>query len=604
MGAHMADDGPPSAGSESAGQPSDGGAETDLPAYQQQLPAGYLPPSRFGAGYTQPFADPQSAAYSQPAAYAQPATHAQPPAYPQAALHPQGYQMAPMAGTLPPGYIPVPQRPPRPSPFACVPRSDWIFDSAAIVGLILALILPWTAAGHGYSRPEVIAGVVLALCAIVLPYLSRTNLFGPSWTPGKLRVAKLLTAGPLALCAATYFVVDAILGGIHVGVTEFALAPGAWIATAAATLAALPRRSDLIDTATQRSAQLWGRILSAVCVALIACAMLAVLLVLLNTYRSLLNVISLRAMVFLPVVQTLLFGAWVVAVWRVANRAARGDAARRLALGAAGAGALLWAILAGVGHFTFGTAESLNLPFCGITLTMVAALVALSPSLNPPAMQRDTQTWLGAVRIMFGLALVADILVLAQVVVDVTLTGSLSAGVLSTAVCAGVAAVASDWARQRIDVNPAYSRTAVLIAAGIQGAAGIALIVILGLSWHSWEAATGPLVIAAVALPIAAAAFVTVPASMRAFFPKPVRPQPVPPMPPMGWPPIGPVFADPATVAADPSTPPQVLYALAQQNVALWPYLAANPATPPDLVQHLRLSPDPAVQAALRVRYP
>jgi hypothetical protein len=91
----MADEARPSAGSESAGQASESGAETDLPAYQQQLPAGYLPPSRFGARYTQPFADPESAAYSQPAAFAQPA------AYPQAAPHPQAYQMAQMAGTLP-----------------------------------------------------------------------------------------------------------------------------------------------------------------------------------------------------------------------------------------------------------------------------------------------------------------------------------------------------------------------------------------------------------------------------------------------------------------------------------------------------------------------
>jgi len=115
----------------------------------------------------------------------------------------------------------------------------------------------------------------------------------------------------------------------------------------------------------------------------------------------------------------------------------------------------------------------------------------------------------------------------------------------------------------------------------------VALILVIGLSPNAWEAVTGPQVIAALALPAAAAAFVTLPQPIRSF-----------PTPAFGPPPM----PDPGAVAADPGTPAHVLYALAQQNSALWPHIAANPAAPHDLLAWLSQSADPAVQSALRAR--
>lgn len=577
----MSEPGPPSGEPQPPGPAA--GVHADAPAYEQPYSAGYTQQSPYAAGQ------------------AQPSPYPQPPGYPQT------YQQQPPVGSAyPPGYFPPPQRPPRPSPFAGVSRVDGALDAVAVVALVATLLLPWTAAGRGYSRPEVIVGVALGLCAITLSYLSRMALFGQSWTPAKLRVAKLVTSAPLALCAATYFIIDAILGTIDGGVTEYAPAPGAWIATAAAALAAVPRRADLIDNATQRSTRLWAAVLFASSVALIVCVALALILVVVTTYRSLSTVYELRTLVVLPTIQTVVFGIWAVAIWRVARQATRGVTAARFALGAAGVGALTWAILAAVGRFTLGSAESLHLPFGGFTLTMVVAVVALAPSLTSQEDRSDPQMWLGAVRSVLGLVLVANILLLVQLVVNVTLTGALSFSVFATAGCAGIGAIAADWARQLITINPLQSRTPVLIAAAVQAVAGVALIVVIGLSASTWEAVTGPQVIAALALPASAAAFVTLPRPMRAFFPASVPRQPIPqagwppttmPPPPAGMP------APPASMAADPATPPHILYRLAQQDTALWPSLAANPAAPHELLAMLAQSPDPAVHVALRARH-
>jgi len=560
-------------------------------------PAPAAPASAQGGNQPQatPQADPPSGLRSPGQGPPQPAVPAQP--FPPAPAYVVGAQ-APVAPYPPQPPLPVqpffppPQRPPRPSPFAGVPRIAFALDAAAVVGLLATLLLPWTTSESGYRRPEVIVGCVLGLCAITLPYLSRTGMFGPAWTPVKLRVAKLVTGAPLGLCAATYFAVDAIIGFIDGGATKFAPAPGAWIAAAVSVLAALPRRADLVDGGTQGSARLWGTALTIIGVGLLACAAIGVLSVLVDTYRSRTAVLELRALVVLPVAQAVLLAIWVVAVWKVARQAARGDAAGRLVLGAAGAGALIWAVLCSVALFTLGTAESLHLPFGGFTLTMVAALVGLSPTLVQPGEQSAAQTWLGATRGVLGLVVIANLLLLALVVVDVTLTGALTAAVFTAVICAGVGAIAADWARQQVSLNPSRCRVPVLAASAVQAVAGTAALLVVGLSPNSWEVVTGPQVVAALALPAAAATFVTLPNSIRAFFPAPT---------PASAPPAAP---DPAALAADPNTPTQILYALAQQNGALWPHIARNPAAPHDLLAWLAQSPDPEVHAALRARQP
>jgi len=520
------------------------------------------------------------------------------PHYP--AVPPQPYGQPPPYVPGPPGpgapyppqFQPPPQRAPRSSPFAGVPRGDFTLDAAAVVALLAILLLPWTATQMGYSRPEVIVGCLLGLCAVALPYLSRTGMFGSGWTPKKLRVAKLVTAVPLGLCAATYFVIDAILGAINGGLTQYAPAAGAWIAAAASVLAALPRRSDLIDGGSPGNTRLWGNVLTVTCVALPACAALALLSVMFGTYRSLPAVLELRALIALPITEAVILGIWVIAVWKVARQAARGDAAGRLVLAAAGAGALVWAIFAAVGQFTLGTAESLHLPFGGFTLTMVAALVASSPSLRQPGEWSEAQTWLSAARGVLGLAVVADILLLAQVIAAVTLTGVLTVAVFTAVICAGVGAIAADWARGQVILNALRCRVPVLVASTVQAVTGIVAILVMGLSPNPWEVVTGPEVIAALALPAAAAGFVTLPKPIRTFFPTAA------PIPPSG-PPLAP---DPAALAADPGTPPHVLHNLAQQHIALWPRIAGNPAAPHDLLAWLAQSPDPEVHAALRAR--
>ena len=85
--------------------------------------------------------------------------------------------------------------------------------------------------------------------------------------------------------------------------------------------------------------------------------------------------------------------------------------------------------------------------------------------------------------------------------------------------------------------------------------------------------------------------------------PSPSRP-PIPPVPP---PPSNPGATGADTdadrlAASSPSTPAAELARIAAARPDLHPALAANPATYPDLVDWLRTSPDPAVQAALAQR--
>lgn len=90
-----------------------------------------------------------------------------------------------------------------------------------------------------------------------------------------------------------------------------------------------------------------------------------------------------------------------------------------------------------------------------------------------------------------------------------------------------------------------------------------------------------------------------------------------PPLPPVA-PPAPPTPVEPAAepavevpvaapsaaslAAGDPATSAAELYELAQKHPEVWPQLAGNPSTYPDLLTWLAQSPDPLVQQALRAR--
>lgn len=444
-------------------------------------------------------------------------------------------------------FQPAPPPMPRPSPFAGVPRVDWALDATALVGLILVLVFPWNVVSRGYHRIEVIVSLVLVSVALLLPYLSRMGLFGPRWGPAQVRLTKILLAAPLALCAIGYFVADAALGVIDGQATQYAPAAGAWIAGAVAALTAVPRRSDLIDPAAPGTARLWSAGLSAAGIAMVAVAVLAIVGVSVGIYRARASAIELRALVVWPAAQAILLALWVVAVYAVVRRATRSDESARLTLGAVGAGASAWAILSGFIQFGSGSTESVHLPFGAIALTMVVAIIALAPSLVNAQARLDPQVWLRAAGGVLTLIIVADVLLLAQVVIAVLLTGALTAVVFTTAVCAGIGAIVADWARHQLSLGALAARLPVVAAASAQAFGGLILMVLTGGSSNSWETITAPQVIATVALPAAAAAFLLLPRPVRALYPTPV---PVP------------MYPDPGAQAPypAPSEPTQTIY--------------------------------------------
>lgn len=563
-----------------------------------------------------------------------------PPSYPAQGYPAQGYPDtgAQYQTPYPPQYQPMPPPMPRPSPFAGVPRTDLLLDGSCVVALIMVLVFPWNVVGRGYNRIEVIVSLVLALVALVLPYVSRMGMFGPAWGPAQVRRTKIVLAAPLALCAAGYFVADAALGVIDGQATQYAPAAGAWIAVAAATLTAVPRRSDLIDPAAPATARLWGAGLTAAGVAMLVGAVLAVLAVSVGVYRARATAIEVRALVVWPAAQAILLALWVLAVFFVVRRAARADEAARLTLGATGAGALVWAILSGFIQFGSGSTESVHLPFAAIALTMIVAVVALAPSLANPQARLDARVWLAAAGGALKLIVVVNVLLLAQVVIAVLLTGALTAVVFTTAACAGLGAIAADWARHQLSLGALAARLPVVAAASLQAFCGLILIVLTGHSSNSWETITAPQVIATAALPAAAAAFLLLPAPVRALYPSPApppmypypappNPAPVDPTPATVYtpiispadptvyttlPPVEPTVVTPLLAkpeapkaterAANPATPTQELWELAHADQSVWPFLAANPAAPPDLLSWLAQSTDPDVRASLRAR--
>ena len=116
---------------------------------------------------------------------------------------------------------------------------------------------------------------------------------------------------------------------------------------------------------------------------------------------------------------------------------------------------------------------------------------------------------------------------------------------------------------------------------------------------------------AAAAVPAAAAAPAPAASTVQADAAAPVVPAPVAPAPaPVAPPapaeataelPVAPPSAA-SLAAADPATPAAELYDLAQKHPEVWPQLAGNPSTYPDLLTWLAQSPDPLVQQALRAR--
>ncbi len=136
--------------------------------------------------------------------------------------------------------------------FDDITDGDHVRDLLGVLALVLALQLPWSAAGGATAVPWALASLLLLVVPLALPYLARLGALPAAWTVHSTRRARVLLALPAVGSAVAQIVLDALRVGGNEGV-----GPAVGIALTAAALAAVPRDSELgplaLDAAATRS---------------------------------------------------------------------------------------------------------------------------------------------------------------------------------------------------------------------------------------------------------------------------------------------------------------------------------------------------------------
>lgn len=122
------------------------------------------------------------------------------------------------------------------SPFEGVPPRALVRDVLAVVGLLVALPMPWDLTHRGSDRLEVVLVSVLALLTVVVPYLRRAGLGAPSWDALTSPRARLIGCAPYVLVAVTYLVLD----GVRPAGADGAVGAGVVLGLTGAVLAVAP----------------------------------------------------------------------------------------------------------------------------------------------------------------------------------------------------------------------------------------------------------------------------------------------------------------------------------------------------------------------------
>lgn len=124
--------------------------------------------------------------------------------------------------------------------FSNMTGADYARDLLGVLAVIVALQLPWSAAGGAAAVPWALASILLLVVALALPYIARLGAVPASWTVHTTRRARVLLALPAAAAAIAQVVLDALSVDGHSGVGA-----SVGMTLTAAALAAVPRGSEL-----------------------------------------------------------------------------------------------------------------------------------------------------------------------------------------------------------------------------------------------------------------------------------------------------------------------------------------------------------------------
>ena len=133
------------------------------------------------------------------------------------------------------------------------PVWDYVLDAVGVALLTLSLVLPWTWQHTGSERPEVLIAAIIAIIAVVVPYLAWFAITPEGRNVGRIRAVRVLLTVPYFGVAATYFVGD----GLRIVMPDLSWAGGlgssAALGLAGAALIAAPRMADV--DASERAAR-------------------------------------------------------------------------------------------------------------------------------------------------------------------------------------------------------------------------------------------------------------------------------------------------------------------------------------------------------------
>ncbi|WP_143695975.1 hypothetical protein [Williamsia sp. 1138] len=367
-------------------------------------------------------------------------------------------------------------------PGAIPTRADRVRDVLAAVGLLVSLVLEWNADGVAALRIDVAVVTALSVLSLMLPVASRRGVFGPRWTPARLRLTKLIFGVPYLTVVAVYIGWDVCSRWAEWDYGSTGLGPAVWIGFAGAVLAAQPRDSELFDVVDLRRTRAQARTVLIVIGGLFAVSALSAAATALYRFVDGIEAIAgIRVGVLDPLIAALVVLCWLAIVGQLVAAAAAGRVGGALCLSLLGWAAATWALVVSIPGTPLDSVDTVQLGYLGIGLLGGLGAAAASPALaTPPAMtQRDY--YLPPLR----LVLVVSTLWVAVSVVRLTLY-SASVATLAALVFFTAAVAGATYVRESLSGSPVEQRGALLAVAATLFAVGLAVLVTMGvrINWH------------------------------------------------------------------------------------------------------------------------
>ena len=510
--------------------------------------------------------------------------------------------------TAPSGYGPgygAPARAPRTAPgFRGVPARDYVTDGLAALALLMSLALPWNVAQGATDRIEVVLLTVLSLFALAVHYLYRAGVFPATWSGRTVALVRALITAPYVVMVAVTVLLDLVSGFARSSGITPGLGGAVVLGLTGAVLAGLPRRAELDPHAAAAFLARFRPTFLVLAIVAVVLQVAGLAAVVVTDLRGV-GVWIVLQLVVRALGLAVLVGGILLAV-------ARGRDAWRPVLLTVGV-----VLVLGSAVFLRNAWYSVYDVDLAVVLLPAAAALATAPVPWHTATDRRRSGVATAVAGLQSIALVSALSALLTLLAVVGGWDYLAKGPLITvfvlALFLTVAAVVGASALQQ---GPTASRATAWVAVGIVVVLGLVVLVVtaasdsLSVSWLN--------VLMALGLPALVAWALAVPGSDRTATDvfSPAGP-PAPAPQPWVQQAAAPQYAAPAqpapapaahgfvpAQAADPRTDLAVLARIAAEAPELRPWVAANPAAYPALLDWLASCHDPAIDAALATRPP